>query len=218
MDCSLPGSSVHSNSPGKNTGVGCNTLPPSGDLPNPGIKFRSPTLQADSLPKWPRWKRLQRDLAIYGQCHSTFYTLPLLEALYLTKILSSFLIFDSKCPRDLSADHILKYAETLEIEVLWIQCWVLKFEMKILMIPSYFKTWCVLSKDLIFPKAHLVPSTPCVLMWAHMKTLLDFFFSRTFIQREDRVPNWSIKDLFQVTFKFRLGLENCSDLFNFTLS
>ena len=26
MDCSLPGSSVHGNSPGKNTGVGCHTL------------------------------------------------------------------------------------------------------------------------------------------------------------------------------------------------
>ena len=26
MDCSLPGSSVHGNSPGKNTGVGCHAL------------------------------------------------------------------------------------------------------------------------------------------------------------------------------------------------
>ena len=26
MDCSLPGSSVHENSPGKNTGVGCQAL------------------------------------------------------------------------------------------------------------------------------------------------------------------------------------------------
>ena len=26
MDCSLPGSSVHADSPGKNTGVGCHTL------------------------------------------------------------------------------------------------------------------------------------------------------------------------------------------------
>ena len=26
MDCSLPGSSVHGDSPGKNTGVGCNVL------------------------------------------------------------------------------------------------------------------------------------------------------------------------------------------------
>ena len=37
MDCSLPGSSVHGDSPGKNTGVGC-PAPPLGDLPDPGIK------------------------------------------------------------------------------------------------------------------------------------------------------------------------------------
>ena len=47
MDCSPPGSSVHGDSPGKNPGLPC---PPAGDLPNPGIEPRSPTLQADSLP------------------------------------------------------------------------------------------------------------------------------------------------------------------------
>ena len=86
MDCSLPGSSVHGNSPGKNTEVGCHALlqgifptrgsnpgfagrfftiwatreaqeywsgyPISspGDLPDPGIKPRSPALHVDSLP------------------------------------------------------------------------------------------------------------------------------------------------------------------------
>ena len=39
MDCSPPGSSVH----GQNTGVGTLLLSP-GDLPNPGIKPRSPAL------------------------------------------------------------------------------------------------------------------------------------------------------------------------------
>ena len=48
MGCSLPGSSVHGDSPGKNTGVGCNALL-QGDLPNPGIELRSPSLKADSL-------------------------------------------------------------------------------------------------------------------------------------------------------------------------
>ena len=48
MDCSLPGSSILGDSPGKNTAVGCHTLLQ--DLPNPGIKPRSPALQADSLP------------------------------------------------------------------------------------------------------------------------------------------------------------------------
>ena len=53
MDCSVPGSSVHGISQGKNTGVGCHFLLRGGDLPDPGIKpapLESPTLQADSLP------------------------------------------------------------------------------------------------------------------------------------------------------------------------
>ena len=45
MDCSPPGSSVHGDSPGNNTGL---LFPSSGDLPDPGIEPRSPTLQADS--------------------------------------------------------------------------------------------------------------------------------------------------------------------------
>ena len=51
-----PGSSVHGDTPGKNTGVGL-PCPPPGDLPNPGIKPRSPALQADSLPSEPPGKR-----------------------------------------------------------------------------------------------------------------------------------------------------------------
>ena len=47
IDCSPPGSSVHGDTPGKNTWVGWSPSP--GDLPNPGIKPRSPALQADSL-------------------------------------------------------------------------------------------------------------------------------------------------------------------------
>ena len=43
MDGSPPGSSVHGDSPGKNTGEGCQTPP--GDLPNPGIEPVSPALQ-----------------------------------------------------------------------------------------------------------------------------------------------------------------------------
>ena len=37
-------------SPGQNTGVGRQAFPSPGDLPNPGIEPKSPTLQADSLP------------------------------------------------------------------------------------------------------------------------------------------------------------------------
>ena len=47
-DYSPPVSSVHGDSPGKNTGVGCQALL-QGDLPRPGIEPRSPALEADSL-------------------------------------------------------------------------------------------------------------------------------------------------------------------------
>ena len=53
MDCSPPASSVLGDSPGKNTGGHGLPCPPPGDLPKPGIKPRSPTLQADSLPSEP---------------------------------------------------------------------------------------------------------------------------------------------------------------------
>ena len=49
MDC------IVQNSSGQNTGVGSLSILP-GDLPNPGIKPRSPTLQADSLPTEPPGK------------------------------------------------------------------------------------------------------------------------------------------------------------------
>ena len=57
MDRSLPGSSVHGDSPGKNTEVGSHSPSP-GDLPNPGIEPRSPALQVDSLPSETPWKPL----------------------------------------------------------------------------------------------------------------------------------------------------------------
>ena len=54
VDCSPPGSSVHGDSPPKNTSeLSC---PPPKDLPHPGIKLRSPALQADSLPSEPPGK------------------------------------------------------------------------------------------------------------------------------------------------------------------
>ena len=49
MDCSPPGSSVHGDSPGKNTEVGCHFLL-QGDLPDPGIEPGSLARQADALP------------------------------------------------------------------------------------------------------------------------------------------------------------------------
>ena len=55
VNCSPPGSSVHGDSPRQEywRGLPC---PPPGDLPNLGIKPRSPALQADSLPSEPPGK------------------------------------------------------------------------------------------------------------------------------------------------------------------
>ena len=52
--CSLPGSSVHGDSPGKKTGVGFHALLQGSS--NSGTKPRSPALQADSLPSEPPGK------------------------------------------------------------------------------------------------------------------------------------------------------------------
>ena len=48
MDCSLPGSSVHGDSPGKNTEVGRHSHL-QGIFPTQGIKPRSPVWQVNSL-------------------------------------------------------------------------------------------------------------------------------------------------------------------------
>ena len=48
-DCSPPGSSAHGIFPRQEYWSGL-PFPSPGDLPHPGIKLRSPTLQADDLP------------------------------------------------------------------------------------------------------------------------------------------------------------------------
>ena len=56
MSSSLLSQGLYSpwHSPGQNTGMG--NFPSPGDLPNPGIKPRSPALQVDSLPAEPQEK------------------------------------------------------------------------------------------------------------------------------------------------------------------
>ena len=66
--CTPPGSSVHGDSPDKNTAVGC-LCPPLGDLSHPVMKSSSPTLGADSLPSEPPGKAKNTgmgDLSIPG--------------------------------------------------------------------------------------------------------------------------------------------------------
>ena len=58
MDCCPSGSSVHGISQGfsRQEYWSCLPFPSPGDLPDPGIKPRSPALQADSLPSEPQGK------------------------------------------------------------------------------------------------------------------------------------------------------------------
>ena len=81
-DCSPPDSSVHGDSPGKNTGMGCHALLQ--DLPNPGIKPRSPTFQVDSLPSEPPGKPLGR-----VESHSELWS----ECLISANLLVSGVVF-----------------------------------------------------------------------------------------------------------------------------
>ena len=81
MDCSPPGSSVHGNSPGKNTGVGCHALL-QGIFPTQGIKPRSPALQkADSLPSEPPGKPKNTGVSSLSLLQGTFLTQELNQGL-----------------------------------------------------------------------------------------------------------------------------------------
>ena len=76
MGCSASGSFVHGDSPGKNAGVGL-PCPPPGDLPNPGIEPRSPTLQVDSLPSEPPGKPITTFIELWIIWFLCVYISPL---------------------------------------------------------------------------------------------------------------------------------------------
>ena len=67
MDCSLQDSSIHGDSPGMED-------PPPGDLPNPAIKPRFPTLQADSLPFKPPEKPMNTGVGSQSLLQGLFPT------------------------------------------------------------------------------------------------------------------------------------------------
>ena len=72
-DCSLPGSSIRGDSPGKNVGMGCHALL-QGDLPNRGIKPRSPALQEDSLLSEPPGKPMNTAVGSLSLVQRIFLT------------------------------------------------------------------------------------------------------------------------------------------------
>ena len=62
MDCSSPGSSVHGILQERWSGL---QFPSPGDLSEPGIKLRSPALQADSLPSEPPGKSIFNHIFLF---------------------------------------------------------------------------------------------------------------------------------------------------------
>ena len=81
MDCSPPRSSVHGDSPGKNTGVGCHPLP--GDLPDPGIEPVSFIISC--IDKWVLYHEHHRLLFVFFVC---LFVCFLGEALFFLDIIS----------------------------------------------------------------------------------------------------------------------------------
>ena len=76
------------NSPGQNTGVG-GLFPFPGNLPNPGIKPRSPALRADSLPAEPSGKPSIKEL---GQISCLNY-----ESILGSLCTAQWLLHDRSC-------------------------------------------------------------------------------------------------------------------------
>ena len=85
MDCSPPGFSVHGDSPGRSTGVDCHALPP-GDLPNPEIEPRSPTLQASPLLSELPGKPIRKLPVPFYQVHQLFTFCHLYHPVFRYKI------------------------------------------------------------------------------------------------------------------------------------
>ena len=70
--CSLPSSSVHGDSPDKNTGLGCHALLQR--IFHPGIEPRSPTFQVDSLPPEPPEKPMNTGVRSLSLLQGIFQT------------------------------------------------------------------------------------------------------------------------------------------------
>ena len=71
MDCSLPGSSFHGDSPGKNTGVGCHFLHTQWNKSKTEKQISYINTYMWNLEKWCRWSYLQsrnRDRQIENKC------------------------------------------------------------------------------------------------------------------------------------------------------
>ena len=75
MDCSPPGSSVHGILQARI--LEWVPFPSPGDLPNPGIKPRSPALQADSLPSEPPGKPPKVKVLVAQSCPTLCHPMDL---------------------------------------------------------------------------------------------------------------------------------------------
>ena len=90
MDCSLPGSSVHGDSPGKNTAVGSYSLLRV-NLSDSGIQSGSPELQGDSLPSEPPGNVLNNTSKSRENLHSCLRIARVSPKLFDFRIVSRWL-------------------------------------------------------------------------------------------------------------------------------
>ena len=122
MSDSLPPHGLYHpwNSPGQNTGVGSlSLLPTQGDLPNPRIKPRFPTLQPDSLPAEPQGKPKNTRVG----------SLSLLQQIFLTQRSNRGLLhcrqilyqLSYQGSHNLAVWHLGKYSDT--VQQLTYKCW-----------------------------------------------------------------------------------------------
>ena len=112
MDCNPPGSSVHGDSPGKNTGLGC---PPPENLSDPRIEPKSPSLQADSLPFEPPEKPNHSSLwRNFGQKAVSFIFLA------FSWLLATWSIFSYFCR--LFIDFSMSLVCSYPLSVFWLGC------------------------------------------------------------------------------------------------
>ena len=108
MDCSPPGCSVCGILQARILELPC---PPPGDLPNPGIEPRSPTLQADSLPSEPPGKPMivfvkpWNGIQTTGRCHVIGIRVE--SSLQVGEFLLPSSEWKSGCDMDISVFHHL---------------------------------------------------------------------------------------------------------------
>ena len=123
------------NSPGQNTGVGSQPFPSAGDLPKPGIKPSSPTLQLDSSPAEALENSKNTGVGSLSHLQCIFPTQELNQGLlhckWILYQLSYQLIVEGICKFDLKLScGYYDQANAINEENLWVFFFFIKANIK----------------------------------------------------------------------------------------